>query len=111
MRKAIHWEKSKLSKTFLVNSNSNASIGPIKIIVSILLAGSYEIRLSQTKSGTLILKGEMVPLEDESKYEFEYSKAWELDKEENRNPISIEELNPRSKDYADLVRPYLRQLL
>ena len=73
-------------ESFLFNEKGD-SLGKIKIIENFpgkfqfkrinwpnknhsfnLLAGSYEIRLSQTKSGTLILKGEMVPLEDESKY-------------------------------------------
>ena len=59
-----------------------------------LETGAYEIRLSQEQSGTLILKGNVIRLEEDKKYEFKITEAWELDKGEKRNPIPIEDLNP-----------------
>ena len=56
--------------------------------------GAYEIRLSKEQSGTLILKGNVIRLEKGNKYEFNTTEAWELDKEEKRNPVPIEDLNP-----------------
>ena len=59
-----------------------------------LETGAYEIRLSQEQAGTLILKGNVIRLEEGNKYEFRITEAWELDKEEKRNPVPIEDLNP-----------------
>ena len=60
----------------------------------LLLPGIYEIRLSQKQTGTIILEGFVEALEKEKKYKFKISEAWELDKDEKRNPVPIENLNP-----------------
>ena len=60
----------------------------------LLLPGIYEIRLSQKQTGTIILKGSVEALEKEQNYKFKISEAWELDKDEKRNPIPINNLNP-----------------
>jgi hypothetical protein len=94
-------------------SEKGDSLGKIKIIESsagkfvfirtnwpnknrnfILEPGTYEIRLSKKETGTIILKGTVEALEKEQNYKFKISEAWELDKDEKRNPIPIDNLNP-----------------
>jgi len=94
-------------------SEKGDSLGKIKIIESsagkfvfirtnwpnknrnfILEPGTYEIRLSKKETGTIILKGTVEALEKEQNYKFKISEAWELDKDEKRNPVPIENLNP-----------------
>lgn len=94
-------------------SEKGDSLGKIKIVESsagefvfirtnwpnknrnfILEPGTYEIRLSQKQTGTIILKGSIEALEKEQNYKFKISEAWELDKDEKRNPIPIDNLNP-----------------
>ena len=59
-----------------------------------LLPGTYEIRLSEQKSGTLIVKGTLEPSPDSEKYLFIPSQAWELDSEEKRKPLPLDIFNP-----------------
>ena len=59
-----------------------------------LVAGTYEIRLSKKETGTIILEGTVEASAEEQKYKFKISEAWELDKDEKRNPVPIENLNP-----------------
>ena len=59
-----------------------------------LLPGTYEIRLSKEKSGTLILKGTLEPSQDSEKYLFIPSQAWELNSEEKRESLPLDSLNP-----------------
>jgi hypothetical protein len=59
-----------------------------------LLPGTYEIRLSKEKSGTLILKGTLEPSQDSEKYLFIPSQAWELNSEEKRKSLPLDSLNP-----------------
>ena len=94
-------------------SEKGDSLGKIKIIESsagkfvfirtnwpnknrnfILEPGTYEIRLSKKETGTIILKGTVEALEKEQNYKFKISEAWELDKDEKRNPVPIDNLNP-----------------
>jgi len=94
-------------------SEKGDSLGKIKIIESsagkfvfirtnwpnknrnfILEPGTYEIRLSKKETGTIILKGTVEALEKEQNYKFKISEAWELDKDEKRNPVPIYNLNP-----------------
>ena len=56
--------------------------------------GTYEIRLSKKETGTIILEGSVEASAEEQKYKFKISEAWELDKDEKRNPVPIENLNP-----------------
>ena len=94
-------------------SEKGDSLGKIKIIESVegefvfkrtnwpnknrsftIAPGTYEIRLSKNETGTIILEGSVEALEKEKKYKFKISEAWELDKDEKRNPVPIENLNP-----------------
>tara|TARA_Y100000287_G_C14204939_1_gene347622 strand:+ start:153 stop:1424 length:1272 start_codon:yes stop_codon:yes gene_type:complete len=94
-------------------SEKGDSLGKIKIIESsagefvfirtnwpnknrnfILEPGTYEIRLSKKETGTIILEGSIEAPAEEQKYKFKISEAWELDKDEKRNPVPIENLNP-----------------
>ena len=59
-----------------------------------LAPGTYEIRLSKKETGTIILEGTVEASAEEQKYKFKISEAWELDKDEKRNPVPIENLNP-----------------
>ena len=60
----------------------------------LLLPGIYEIRLSQKQTGTIILEGSVEALDKEQNYKFKISEAWELNKDEIRIPIPIENLKP-----------------
>ena len=94
-------------------SEKGDSLGKIKIIESLegefvfkrtnwpnknrsfsLAPGTYEIRLSKKETGTIILEGTVEASAEEQKYKFKISEAWELDKDEKRNPVPIENLNP-----------------
>ena len=94
-------------------SEKGDSLGKIKIIESLegefvfkrtnwpnknrsftLVPGTYEIRLSKNETGTIILEGSVEALEKDKKYKFKISEAWELDKDEKRNPVPIQNLNP-----------------
>ena len=94
-------------------SEKGDSLGKIKIIESsagwlvftrtnwpnknrsfILAPGTYEIRLSKKETGIIILEGSVEASAEEQKYKFKISEAWALDKDEKRNPVPIENLNP-----------------
>ena len=94
-------------------SEKGDSLGKIKIIESsagglvftrtnwpnknrsfILEPGTYEIRLSKKETGTIILEGSVEASAEEQKYKFKISEAWELNKDEIRIPIPIENLKP-----------------
>ena len=94
-------------------SEKGDSLGKIKIIESsvgefvfkrtnwpnknrsfILAPGTYEIRLSKKETGIIILEGSVEASAEEQKYKFKISEAWELNKDEKRNPVPIENLNP-----------------
>ena len=60
----------------------------------LLEPGIYEIRLSQKQTGTIILEGSVEALDKEQNYKFKISQAWELNKDEIRIPIPIENLKP-----------------
>ena len=59
-----------------------------------LAPGTYEIRLSKKETGIIILEGSVEASSEEQKYKFKISEAWALDKDEKRNPVPIENLNP-----------------
>ena len=40
------------------------------------------------------MEGTVEASAEEQKYKFKISEAWELDKDEKRNPVPIENLNP-----------------
>ena len=65
------------------NKNRNFALKP----------GVYEVRLSHQKSGILIVKGTVTLINKQDTYELSISEAWELDKDEKRNSIPIENLN------------------
>ena len=108
------WHKlMKEPEESFIFSEKGDSLGKIKIIESLegefvfkrtnwpnknrsftLAPGTYEIRLSKNETGTIILEGSVEALEKEKKYKFKISEAWELDKDEKRNPVPIENLNP-----------------
>ena len=55
--------------------------------------GSYQIRLTRKGTGTLIIGGRLEKLE-ENRYRLINQEAWELNKEEQRKPLSMEQLVP-----------------
>ena len=88
-----------LGKIKLVESSAGGLVfkrtnWPNKNRSFILEPGTYEIRLSKKETGTIILEGSVEASEEEQKYKFKISEAWELNKDEKRNPIPIENLNP-----------------
>lgn len=59
-----------------------------------LTPGVYEIRLSNKSSETLIVKGTVSTLPSGENYQFRISQAWQLDPEEKRKSIPLNELLP-----------------